>query len=165
MNRLANGHKHNSRCENSKSKKCKCQCRGEFHGLTTGVRAVIAGGRQSTLILKGAKTYMGHSNQDIGGQEVTVTDGMHTVALPMRLDLMNHSPTGFAWGYGGSGPAQLALALLADVLQNDNDALRLYGQFKFEHIATLDQNKDWTMTDEQIRQWSQVKLLEAAVQK
>ena len=24
----------------------------------------------------------------------------------------NHSPTGFAWGYSGSGPAQLALALL-----------------------------------------------------
>jgi len=23
----------------------------------------------------------------------------------------NHSPDGFAWGYGGSGPAQLALAI------------------------------------------------------
>jgi hypothetical protein len=27
-----------------------------------------------------------------------------------------HSPSGFEWGYGGSGPADLALALLADVL-------------------------------------------------
>jgi hypothetical protein len=34
--------------------------------------------------------------------------------LPMRLDLWNHSPTGFEFGYGGSGPAQLALAILAD---------------------------------------------------
>ena len=24
----------------------------------------------------------------------------------------NHSPTGFSWGYGGSGPSQLALAIL-----------------------------------------------------
>src|SRR5204863_5783137 len=26
--------------------------------------------------------------------------------------VINHSPDGFAWGYGGSGPAQLALAIL-----------------------------------------------------
>ena len=31
----------------------------------------------------------------------------------LRLDLVNHSPTGFEWGYGGSGPAQLAVAMLA----------------------------------------------------
>ena len=30
--------------------------------------------------------------------------------LNPRLDLFNHSPTGFEWGYGGSGPAQTALA-------------------------------------------------------
>ena len=29
--------------------------------------------------------------------------------LPYRLDLCAHSPTGYEWGYGGSGPAQLAL--------------------------------------------------------
>jgi len=33
-------------------------------------------------------------------------------ALRLRSDLFNHSPTGFEWGYGGSGPAQLALAIL-----------------------------------------------------
>lgn len=33
-------------------------------------------------------------------------------SLNPRLDLFNHSPTGFEWGYGGSGPAQLALAIL-----------------------------------------------------
>jgi len=34
--------------------------------------------------------------------------------LNPRNDLMNHSPDGFEYGYGGSGPAQLALAILAD---------------------------------------------------
>jgi hypothetical protein len=32
--------------------------------------------------------------------------------LQERLDLWNHSPTGLEWGYAGSGPAQLALALI-----------------------------------------------------
>ena len=27
-------------------------------------------------------------------------------------DIVNHSPDGFNWGYGGSGPAQLALAMM-----------------------------------------------------
>ena len=36
--------------------------------------------------------------------------------LDSRLDMRNHSPTGFEWGYGGSGPAQLALALAASRL-------------------------------------------------
>ena len=39
----------------------------------------------------------------IGGREVR----------PERsLRVRNHSPDGFSWGDGGSGPAQLALALL-----------------------------------------------------
>lgn len=38
-------------------------------------------------------------------------------ALPLRLGVRNHSPTGFSWGYNGSGPAQLALAILCDHLR------------------------------------------------
>lgn len=38
-------------------------------------------------------------------------DGAET-PLPGRNELVNHSPTGFEWGYGGSGPAQLAFAIL-----------------------------------------------------
>ena len=30
---------------------------------------------------------------------------------PLSLAVRNHSPTGPAWGYDGSGPAQLALAI------------------------------------------------------
>jgi Family of unknown function (DUF6166) len=36
--------------------------------------------------------------------------------LPDRsLRVRKHSPDGFNWGYGGSGPAQLALALLREL--------------------------------------------------
>jgi hypothetical protein len=32
---------------------------------------------------------------------------------------MHHSPSGFAWGYGGSGPADLALNILEWVLRQE----------------------------------------------
>ena len=53
--------------------------------------------------------------------------------------LYNHSPDGFEWGYHGSGPAQLALAILADYLSHRDIlpslALQWYQNFKRQHIA------------------------------
>lgn len=51
----------------------------------------------------------------------------------------NHSPDGFNWGYGGSGPAQLALAV---ILRLTGDAVG-YQDFKFRVIAAIPQNKDF----------------------
>lgn len=65
--------------------------------------------------------------------------------LPLRLDLINHSPTGFEWGYGGSGPAQLALALLADAI-NDDTATRLHQQFKFAQVAQWKREVGWHLS-------------------
>jgi Family of unknown function (DUF6166) len=67
-----------------------------------------------------------------------------------RYDLVNHSPTGFCWGYGGSGPAQLALAILADYLKDDQRALSLYMEFKFMVITRLPMDEDFTLTDREI---------------
>jgi len=70
--------------------------------------------------------------------------------LNPRLDLWNHSPTGFEWGYGGSGPAQLALALLADCLGNDEEAVQLHQEFKRQVVANLE-GHGWIMTSHEIR--------------
>jgi hypothetical protein len=70
--------------------------------------------------------------------------------LNPRLDLYNHSPTGFEWGYGGSGPSQLALAIVADHLGNDREALNLYQRFKWAVIAELPRNKRWILTSHDI---------------
>lgn len=51
----------------------------------------------------------------------------------------NHSPDGFNWGYGGSGPAQLALAIVLK-LRGKSDG---YQDFKFKFIAGLPQNEDF----------------------
>jgi hypothetical protein len=50
--------------------------------------------------------------------------------------IRNHSPDGFNWGYGGSGPAQLALAILLEVM-SINEALAYHQDFKWEFIASL----------------------------
>lgn len=75
------------------------------------------------------------------------------LSLPLRLDLANHSPTGFSWGYLGSGPTQLSLAILAHHLKNDKQALDLYQQFKFDVIAGLPENTPWQITADQIDAW------------
>src|SRR3989475_5726576 len=72
--------------------------------------------------------------------------------LNPRLDLWNHSPTGFEWGYGGSGPAQLALGILADHLGDDQQALNLYQRFKWAVIAELPRKRGWTLTSHEIDQ-------------
>ena len=51
----------------------------------------------------------------------------------------NKSPDGFNWGYGGSGPAQLALAILLE-LTDEQMAVRKFQFFKAYYIATLPQD-------------------------
>ncbi len=77
--------------------------------------------------------------------------------LDPRYDLRNHSPDGFCWGYTGSGPAQLALALLADAVGSDV-ALKLYQRFKDAEVARWPQNRDWTYTRSQARAWAKGQL-------
>ena len=72
--------------------------------------------------------------------------------LRQRQDLRNHSPDGFEWGYAGSGPAQLALALLADCL-GDEKALLLYQDFKFAFVVGWPHH-GWQMTEDAIRKWA-----------
>jgi hypothetical protein len=99
------------------------------------------------------KTYNGTIAADGDYGDVFVTDDTgKSRKLPLRLDLANHSPTGFAWGYGGSGPAQLSLAILADCLGDDERARRLHQRFKFAAIGGLDQRKPWQITEASIRE-------------
>jgi hypothetical protein len=81
------------------------------------------------------------------GHAVIVTvDGRR---LNPRLDLWNHSPTGFEWGYGGSGPAQLALAILADHLDDDEEAFNFHHRFKWAVVAELP-GRGWRLTSLEI---------------
>lgn len=72
-----------------------------------------------------------------------------------------HSPDGFSWGYHGSGPSDLALAILLDHLQETPTpeqvqmghplAMRLYQFFKREFVAGW--GDTWEISGDEIDQW------------
>jgi len=80
----------------------------------------------------------------IDGIVVTV-DG---VPLSERFDMQIRDEKGFEWGYEGSAPCQLALAIL---MAHFDDAKRASSQvelFAVSVVANLD--NDWTLTSQDI---------------
>lgn len=72
------------------------------------------------------------------------------VDIPQRF--VYHSPTGFQWGYGGSGPADLALNILG-LFVHPAEAWRLHHDYKADVIARLKGDGPYTITAESVRQW------------
>jgi len=80
--------------------------------------------------------YVGYRRR---GRAIVENQSEQEQLTPERgLALANHSPSGFEWGYGGSGPAQLALALLLDYTEDEALALDYYQEFKTEVVSQLD---------------------------
>lgn len=80
-----------------------------------------------------------------------VKSGTKVRRLSPRVDLVKHTPTGgFECGFKGSGPSQLALALLADHLQDDHEALELHLAFRDEVVVVLRRDRDWCLTEDYI---------------
>lgn len=69
----------------------------------------------------------------VGGQVIWVID-VNTMTKTSLPHICLHSPDGFQWGYGGSGPADTALAILADVVGREQAEL-LHQSFKWAFIA------------------------------
>jgi hypothetical protein len=84
------------------------------------------------------KTYEGE--RTLRGVKVTVNGK----PLPPRMDLRCFNRTGFEWTYAGTGPRQLALALLADHLCDDAKALALSEAFMRHVVSYLDNS--WCLT-------------------
>lgn len=68
---------------------------------------------------------------------------VNTLPLGKRYDLRNHSPDGFEWGYNGSGPSQLALAILAHEY-GDSIATKYYKDFREKIVSGFVADK-WTL--------------------
>ena len=87
-----------------------------------------------------------------GGEEgqVTFREEDARRSLDPRLDLGEFSLTGFAWGNVHAGAQQLALALLADALQDDHRATTLSQKLTRRVISILPAR--WTITRTRILQ-------------
>lgn len=72
--------------------------------------------------------------------------------LAPSLKVWNHSPTGFSWGYGGSGPAQLALAILLSET-SEKVAVRYHQEFKWRFVAGWPSDEPWRIDSAEIHDW------------
>lgn len=99
--------------------------------------------------------YSGKRVSECGHQPVykqILPDGELTELSPVPSQkLYNHSPDGFQWGYGGSGPAQLALAILLDVTGDPETTSRYSQDFKCDFVAKWGEN--WEVTSDVILAW------------
>lgn len=83
---------------------------------------------------------------------VEYEDGYRRPLHPCN-NIVNHSPDGFAWGYGGSGPSQLALAIMVDATKDQQQAQQLYQQFKWAVVAVADGAKEFRVSLSDVQSW------------
>ena len=88
-----------------------------------------------------------HIKGDYNSRVVTLDGKMLSPVASQKIS--NHSPDGFNWGYGGSGPSQLALGILNHKYGKDI-ALKYYQQFKWDFIVDWEYNFD---VDIDIDEW------------
>lgn len=96
------------------------------------------------------------TNTGPGTQRVKIKHSNgNTTFLKQRI--VRHSPDGFQWGYGGSGPADLALNMLYDYLLRTHRrkarsvANNLHQSFKWAFVAR--QGKELSVTGDAIEEW------------
>jgi hypothetical protein len=82
-------------------------------------------------------------NRSGSGAAVTMTVAGVTRPLPTHHELRNHSPGGFEWGYAGSGPAQLALAMCVELV-GDRVAEYVYQGVKDRLVSGI-RTDEWTL--------------------
>lgn len=99
-----------------------------------------------TTIYRGTRL---EPEQGTAGANMVYVDGLILDSRPSQ-ELFNHSPDGFNWGYTGSGPAQLALAILLDYTSEPTLSVRFHQRFKAAVIAPLDPAEDWEIDGQTI---------------
>lgn len=94
-------------------------------------------------------TYIPYDGGEIFMERLPGGNGIRTNVYQKEV---KHSPTGLEFGYGGSGPADMALNILLMFTDRDT-AHNLYQEFKWEFIAK--DNHKIVIRPEQIRQFIQ----------
>ena len=98
------------------------------------------------------KTYKGKKCRGgAGGQMIVVEEKGREHWLN---HIERHSPDGFNWGYGGSGPADTALSILADCL-GKVQAGALYQLFKRDFVAGW--GDEFSINEKEIKNWARKK--------
>ncbi len=104
-----------------------------------------------TRIYEGLRVYAGVRGKD----GLTVLVNGIKLEPERSLKVFNHSPDGFEWGYGGSGPSQLALAILLDYTNDENLSVRLHHPFLDKYVSKFPKER-WQIVGSQIDTWLQI---------
>jgi uncharacterized protein (DUF2249 family) len=100
----------------------------------------------NVLIPSRVKEYRGKIGRD--GQVSVTVDGE---PLPLRIEVVNHSPSGFSWGYPGSGPSQLALSVMCEEFGDATEGHPVsYHRVKDLLICRLPEEQSWVFSSHDI---------------
>lgn len=118
--------------------------------------------------MSGEKSYVGRrTDVMVEGTLIPRSDWEVVVRSPDGTEVplthyRRHSPAGFSWGYGGSGPADLARSILIDFCgltpEQAGDRWQehlpvSYQMFKFDVIAKFPQEDDWELPESEVQRW------------
>ena len=114
------------------------------------------------------KTYVGIKDETKVGHQIVRKIFRNDLSWHIEMldpkqsqELWNHSPDGFQWGYGGSGPAQLALAILLDITGNKELSMRLHQEFKRKVIAAL--SDKFVLSEDEVLDFIQSQQMETLI--
>ena len=95
-------------------------------------------------------SYVGYYNPDFSS---TVLKPDKSVLDPSKSVSVYPHSNEFNWGYEGSGPAQLALAILIEELKDNELAFILHQEFKRDIIARFLQGEVWSLPIKVVKDW------------
>jgi hypothetical protein len=115
------------------------------------------------------RTYEGHFVGRREGRMILVrvpTPEQGSLTSWPLVHVIEHSPTGLEWGYGGSGPSDTALSLLTDAIASEGGipvevaklaAMRWYMRFKRDMVSGLHRGEkaglEWRLPVSSIVAW------------
>lgn len=140
-----------ARCPRAKSRKCTCACGGANHGNPLARAGALAADKPEPARdyswdserkvkpdwrapLEDTRVIVLHRHPQYGAQVYLRTRMEDQPGVAFTQRYTRHS-NGFEWGYGGSGPADLALNILA-LLVPIEEANLMHQDFKWSVIAT-----------------------------
>lgn len=127
--------------------------------------------------------YAGYANANQAGARLVMIEDDDGTTIGPLPHIVKHSPDGFSWGYGGSGPADLARSLLIHALDLKSDCPScggtgcrytypedrtpcfacdggfreprpaMYQDFKAQVIAQLPGDEDWELDRDVVKRW------------
>jgi hypothetical protein len=114
-----------------------------------GVRVVVSNSGGGVM-----KTYIGIGTDGRQAGPVRVYVQLNDEEFQPLLHRVRHSPDGFQWGYGGSGPADLARSILWDWLGYEPEPA-LYQAFKRDYVArwSMHTGESWRIASDEIMLW------------